>query len=257
MTEEDREAIRAADDDYEEYEVEEVRLDRTAPGKGDWVCTLEHGFTLRFPRARGNKQPKVGQTARLYGDPEEAEGMRGLVLDTVEVFYLTREEHEAQLKEVEAKMREEAKAQLPELDKRVEVLPSPVRVIAARVRLAQDFDPLGYATVVRNAEQAYYLSLVAQDAFAIEVFGTLPSDSKRASVFRQMLDDEKKRCEEAANGAKLKELEHVAESVDWLNAHYLGEILRMAAELVESEEPLALEESDGVVTVQSADDMLK
>ncbi len=259
MTEADREGIKAADKDYEEYEVLEVQLDRDAPGKGDWVCTLEHGFHLRFPREKGNKQPKAGQTARIYGDLDEG-GMRGLDLDAEGVFYRTPDEQVVHLTKLEWQMREDAKTHLTDLDKRVEALPAPIRAVLTPYREADGFDALRYLNAVGVVEQGYYLSLVVQDAFAVEVFASLASRAKRASVFRQMIDDAKKRAEDDGDAAKLKELARAEKDQHWFDMpadENFAEILQFARGLVESEEPLALTADDGVVTVQSADDMLK
>jgi hypothetical protein len=101
-------------------EYQEMRVVGVEKYKDEWMIKLEDGSVFWFEKKYGVK-PKVGQSARFYGD------VRGLDLDGQEVFYRTPQEQAKikaqELREEEKQEKAEFKRNKAKLDAQYRALP--------------------------------------------------------------------------------------------------------------------------------------
>ncbi len=172
-----------ADNDFEEYEIKEVDLERDEGERGMWVAKLEFDFVLRWPRGGKSPQPKAGQLCRVFGDIDGKWGPRGVVVEQKMAFYRTPEE---QVKWVETREDEvyiEAKllfsTREKELQDRLQLLPEKLRTRIAAAREAADnqehFEVYELEMEILKHEHAHMLALVVDGLPTLETFSMIPS----------------------------------------------------------------------------------
>lgn len=115
-------------DKYEDHEITEVRIHNDDEGKPASVSMGFAGMGFGYILADANPEapmPKVGDTARLYG--ERFGIVRGLDINGAEVYYRTPAEQQAkdrvEREKRQAEKRAEFEAKREEMDARVAALP--------------------------------------------------------------------------------------------------------------------------------------
>lgn len=246
-----------ADNDFEEYEVKEVELDRDEGEKGTWVAKLEFDFVLRWPRGAGAPQPKVGQTCRVYGDVDGTWGPRGVVVDEKVAYFRTPEEQVEWVKHREAEVYEEAellfKQREEEFRERLNLLPANLRARIEAARASSDdaerFDVYELEVEIIKHEHAHMIALVMDNEFTLDTFSRIPNQGQMGYSWNAMCDErlvviEKTLKESDASEEAAAQLRSDAEYLKrykeqrFIVQHptaVLREIFEISAELVQAE----------------------
>ena len=185
------------DNDFEEYEVKEVELDRDTGERGTWVVKLEFGFILQWPRGAGAPQPKAGQTARVYGDVDGVWGPRGVVIEDKVAYFRTPEEQVEYVKQREAEVYQEAKVLFKEREEeireRLDLLPDNLRkrVQAARASTddKEEFDVYELEVEVIKHEHAHMIALVMDSEATLDTFSRIPNQGQMGYSWNAMCDE--------------------------------------------------------------------
>lgn len=191
------------DQDYEEYEIVEVELDRSNPSEGErgmWVAKLEFDFVLRWARGGGTPQPKVGQTCRVFGDIDGKWGPRGVVIGEKVAFFRTPEAQVEWVDAREAEIYVEAKLSFSlrekELQERLTQLPETLRVRIDAVRQEaedkQRFDVYELELEIVKHEHGHMMTLVADDLATLETFSMIPQQRQMGYSWNAMCDGRRK-----------------------------------------------------------------
>ena len=185
-----------ADEDFEEYEVKEVELDRDEGERGTWVAKLEFDFVLRWPRGGKSPQPKVGQTCRVFGDIDGKWGPRGIVIAEKIAFFRTPEDQVkwVELQEdqvyIEAKLLFSIKEK--ELQARMKLLPEKLSTRVEAAREAADdkerFDVYELEVEIVKHEHGHMVALVVDGLPTLETFSMIPSQPQMSYSWNAMCD---------------------------------------------------------------------
>lgn len=189
------------DHDFEEYEVKEVNLDRSANEKGTWIVKLEFDFMLQWPRGGGAPQPKIGQTCRVFGDVDGVWGPRGVVLVSDKAnqvaYYRTPEEQVTWVNAQEVRIFEAAKIEFKdkesELRSRFEALP---KNLQTRIELARQasgdgerFDVFELEGEIVVCEHAHMIVLVVDTEATLDTFSRIPNQGQMGYSWNAMCVD--------------------------------------------------------------------
>lgn len=225
------------DFDFEEYEIEEVELDRE---NARWIVSLEYGLRVQWGRGRGNPQPRKGQTLRLYGVADEETEPRGMVVMVKEdqprvLFYRTDVEHQLyliQLEVAEEQHRRERYAALKdELAERQARLIRPLHQRIETLREGADVDPDWWNAAyleqeLRLSEHAMWTWMVEPDPIQMGIFLSLPNAQKISSVFSMLREQRKEEGDDRLAGVVFdphltpKEIARVRELATLLGAEH-------------------------------------
>lgn len=188
------------DFDFEEYEVQDVELDRE---NGRWIVSLEFGLRVQWPRGRGAPQPRKGQTLRMYGVADEETEPRGMVLYVKEdqpraIFYRT--EIEQQLHLIELEVRDEDlrwKTYESNREKIAERFCGLVRPFRERIEFLREqskepsewWDAAYLEQEVKLSEHAMWAWKVRPEPTQLGIFLSLPNVQKLSSVFSMLREE--------------------------------------------------------------------
>lgn len=198
------------DFDFEEYEVEDVELDRV---NARWVVTLEYELRVQWPRGRGAPQPRKGQTLRMYGVADENTEPRGMILYVKEdqprvIFYRTEVEHQLYLIELEVRdealRREAYEAKKEEINERFGRLLRPLRDRIEFLRHGAA-DPEWWNAAyleqeIKLSEHAMWAWMVRNDPIQLGIFLSLPNAQKISSVFSMLREQRKEEGDDRLDG---------------------------------------------------------
>lgn len=182
------------DNDFEEYTIQEVDLDRDEGERGTWVVKVDFGFELHWPRGGGAPQPKVGQVVRVFGNVEHAWGPRGVVIEDKVAFFRTIAEHEEWMEQREEEAYREAvvlfREREPELRERFGLLPEELRqrIEAARavVKDKERFDVFEFEVEIIKHEHAHMIALVMDNEATFETFSLIPNQNQMGYSWNAM-----------------------------------------------------------------------
>jgi len=191
--------------DYEEYEIEEVELDRE---NRRWIAALEFGLRVQWARGGGMPQPRKGQTLRMFGVADEETDPRGMVLFIKEgvgrvVYYRDEIHHHLYLIEREVAdehfRRERYEQNKEVLSARLEDLVKPLRRRIEHLRNeAKDAEWWNAAYLEEELLISEHVDrlvfLIPEYVQLTNVFLGLPHAQKMSSVFA-MLREQKKSVE--------------------------------------------------------------
>jgi hypothetical protein len=200
------------DEDYEEYEIKEVQLDRDQGERGLWVAKLEFDFILRWPRGGKAPQPKVGQTCRVFGDIEGKWGPRGVVVNEKVAFFRTPENQVKWVEAQESAVYIEAKLTFntreKELQVRIQLLPEHLRTrIDAAREVAEDkerFDVYELEVEIIKYEHAHMLALVVDGLPTLETFSMIPVQTQMGYSWNAMCEGRREVIKKMLRGEPTK-----------------------------------------------------
>lgn len=201
-----------SDEDFEEYEIEGVDLDRDEGERGTWVAKLEFGFILRWPRGGKAPQPKVGHTARVFGDIDGKWGPRGVVVNEKVGFYRTPEEQVKFVEAQESALYIEAKlvfaVKEKELQDRLSALPEKLRTrIEAARETAEDKELFNVneleAEIIKH-EHGHMIALVVDSLPTLETFSMIPALGQMSYSWNAMCDGRREVIQKMLKGEPTK-----------------------------------------------------
>lgn len=241
------------DNDFEEYAVQAVELDRNDGERGMWVVKLEFGFELRWLRG-GTPQPRVGKVVRAYGDVDGEWGPRGVVIEDKVVFFRTVKEQVEWVKQHEDEAYNEAavlfKQREKELRERLASLPKNLQERIEAVRASSEdqarFDVYEFAVEIAKHEHAHMIALVVDSEATLDTFSRIPSQGQMGYSWNAMCVDRLEVVEKMLEGVEASEdtFLQLRQEVKFLNRYkeqrfvtqhpleVLREIFEIAADLV-------------------------